>query len=117
MQLESTELAQAIVDIMDDRQAADIVLLDIRPVSLISDYFVIATGETKRQLSALADTIRDTVRTTSGIKPLAVEGAADSGWIILDYSGVVAHLFGPEERDYYKLDQLWEEGTLIVRIK
>ncbi len=102
---------------MDDRQAADIVLLDIRPVSLISDYFVIATGETRRQLSAIADTVLDTVKTSSGMNPLAVEGAADSGWIILDYGSVVAHLFGPEEREYYKLEQFWEEATLIVRIQ
>ncbi|MFQ5341666.1 MAG: ribosome silencing factor [Anaerolineae bacterium] len=117
MQLESTELAHVIVDVMDDRQAADIVLLDIRPVSLISDYFVIATGETRRQLSAVADTVLDTVKTSSGMKPLAVEGAADSGWIVLDYGSVVAHLFGPEEREYYKLEQFWEEATLIVRIQ
>jgi len=102
---------------MDDRQAADIILLDIRPVSLISDYFVIATGETKRQLSAIADTVLDVVKTSSGMKPLAVEGATDSGWIILDYGSVVAHLFGPEEREYYKLEQFWEEATLIVRIQ
>lgn len=117
MQLESTELAHVIVDVMDDRQAADIVLLDIRSVSLISDYFVIATGETRRQLSAVADTVLDAIKTSSGMKPLAVEGAADSGWIVLDYGSVVAHLFGPEEREYYKLEQFWEEATLIVRIQ
>lgn len=117
MHLESTELARTIVDVMDDRQAVDIVLLDIRSVSLISDFFVIATGETKRQLAAIAETVLDTIKTSSGIKPLAVEGAADSGWIVLDYGGVVAHLFGPEEREYYKLEQFWEQATLIVRIQ
>lgn len=102
---------------MDDRQAADIVMLDIRPISLIADYFVIATGETRRQLSAITDTILETVKKSSGSKPLATEGTPDSGWIILDYGGVVVHLFAPEEREYYKLEQLWEEATLVVRIQ
>jgi ribosome-associated protein len=105
------------VDIMDDRQAADIVMLDIRPISLITDYFVIGTGETHRQLNAIADTIVETVGKRSGTKPLTVEGTADSGWILLDYGGVVVHLFAPEEREYYKLDQFWEEASLVVRIQ
>ncbi len=117
MQLESTELAHTIVDIMDDRQAADIVMLDIRPISLITDYFVIATGETRRQLSAITDTLLEMVKKSSGSKPLAIEGTPESGWIILDYGGVVVHLFAPEEREYYKLEQLWEEATLVVRIQ
>ena len=117
MQLESTELAHTMVDIMDDRQAADIVMLDIRPISLITDYFVIGTGETRRQLNAVADNIIETIRENSGTKPLAVEGTPDSGWILLDYGSVVVHLFGPEEREYYKLDQFWEEASLIVRIQ
>jgi ribosome-associated protein len=102
---------------MDDRQAADIVLLDIRPISLITDYFVIATGETRRQLSAISDTILDTIKKGSGTRPLAVEGTAESGWIILDYGDVVVHLFAPDEREYYKLEQFWEEATLVVRIQ
>ncbi len=105
------------VDIMDDRQAADIVMLDIRPISLITDYFVIGTGETRRQLNAIADTIIENIRENSETKPLAVEGAADSGWILLDYGDVVVHLFAPEERDYYKLDQFWEDASLVVRIQ
>lgn len=117
MQLESTELAHVIVDVLDDRQAADIVLLDIRPVSLLTDYFVIATGETQRQLSAMSDSVLDAVREISGNKPFAREGTADSGWIVLDYGSVVVHLFAPDEREYYGLEQFWEEATLVVRIQ
>ncbi|MFQ5857489.1 MAG: ribosome silencing factor [Anaerolineae bacterium] len=117
VQLESAELAHTIVDTMDDRQAADIVMLDIRSISLITDYFVIGTGETRRQLSAITDSILRTVRENSGNKPLAIEGAPESGWIILDYGDVVVHVFAPEEREYYKLEQFWEEATLVVRIQ
>lgn len=115
--LESTELARIIVDIMDDRQAADIVMLDIRPVSLITDYFVIGTGETQRQLTAITDMILERVRETLGSKPLAIEGTAESGWIILDYGNVVVHIFAPEEREYYQLEQFWEDAPLVVRIQ
>lgn len=102
---------------MDDRQAADIVMLDIRPVSLITDYFVIGTGETRRQITALTDAILETMKENAGDKPLATEGTAESGWIILDYGGIVVHIFAPEERDYYQLEQFWEDAALVVRIQ
>lgn len=102
---------------MDDRQAADIMMLDIRPVSLITDYFVIGTGETRRQISAITDSILETVREKSGTKPLATEGTGESGWVILDYGGVVIHIFAPQEREYYGLEQFWKDATLIVRIQ
>lgn len=117
VQLESTELAHTIVDVMDDRQADDIVMLDLRPISLIADYFVIATCETRRQLSAITDMILEAVRKNSGNKPHATEGTPEAGWIILDYGDVVVHLFAPEEREYYELEQFWEEATLVVRIQ
>ncbi len=117
MQLESVDLARSMVRVMDDRQAADIVMLDIQPVSLITDYFVIGTGETRRQLTAIADTILESIKKLDGTTPLAVEGTAESGWILLDYGSVVVHLFTPGQREYYKLDQFWEEASLVVRIQ
>ncbi len=92
-------------------------LLDIRPVSLITDYFVIATGETRRQITAVVETVIEKVRELGGQKPLAVEGTAESGWVVLDYGGVVVHIFAPEERAYYNLEQLWREAPLVVRVQ
>lgn len=115
--LNTTDLARTIVAILDDRQAADIVMLDIRPISLITDYFVIATGETHRQISAVVESIIEKVREVGGPKPLATEGTAESGWVVLDYGGVVVHVFGPEERAYYKLEQLWRDAPLVVRVQ
>jgi len=102
---------------LDDRQASDIVLLDIRPVSLITDYFVIATGETRRQITAVVESVIEKVQELKGQKPLATEGTAESGWVILDYGGVVVHIFAPEERAYYNLEQLWREAPLVVRVQ
>lgn len=116
VKLESTDLAHIIVDIMDDRQAVDIALLDIRTISIISDYFVIGTGESQRQIQALKDVVIETVKMEHALKPLASEGSAESGWILLDFGDVVAHIFAEEERAYYQLEQLWEEATLVVRI-
>ena len=117
MSQESAELAHTIVDIMDDRQASNIVMLDLRPVSLITDYFVIGTGESTRQINAILEAVVQTVKDRSGTRPLAKEGTAESGWAVLDYGGVVVHVFGPEERDYYDLEELWHEANLVVRIQ
>ncbi|MFN8472972.1 MAG: ribosome silencing factor [Anaerolineae bacterium] len=112
----AAELAHAIVDILEDRQASDIVLMDLRAVSLLADYFVLASADSRRQIQALIDTTTETLR-KQGIRPLRVEGTPDSGWIILDYGSVVAHLFDPEARAFYKLEQLWKNAPVTLRIQ
>jgi ribosome-associated protein len=109
-------LAQAIVDILSDRQATDIALLDIAHVSTIADYFVIATGTSVRQLNALVDALDEGLREISA-RPRRVEGTAESGWILIDYGDVVVHLFGPEERRFYDLDGLWSRSVPVVRFQ
>jgi len=114
--LDPTDVAHAVVDAIVDKQGSDVVLLDIRPVSLIADYFVIGTGETERQIKAILDAIGERLGAV-GVHPLHVEGTPGSGWIILDYGSVVAHLFAPETRRYYRLDHLWKNATLVVHIQ
>ena len=104
------------VEIAEDRQADDIVLLDIRPVSPVADYFVICNGTSERQLNTLTRTITDTVKKETGHVPLHTEGDAASGWILLDFGDVVVHLFAPAERDYYRLEELWSAALPVVRI-
>ena len=99
-----------------DKKGANIVLLDIRPVSLLADYFVIASGETERQIKAIMEAVRARLD-EAGVAPLRVEGLPASGWVILDYSGVVVHLFAPDVRDYYQLERLWSRAPLVVRIQ
>ena len=104
------------IDVASDRQASDLVLLDIRNVSLLADYFVICTAETGRQLRAVVDAVVEDVE-NRGQRPLHVEGSVDSGWVLLDYGGVIVHVFSPAEREYYRLERLWSDATVVLRMQ
>ncbi len=114
--LEPSDLARLMVDIVSDKKGVDILLLDTRPVSFIADYFVIASGESERQLKAIADEIQKQLKTQSTL-PHGVEGTPASGWILLDYGGVIAHLFSPAMRDFYRLEKLWAKAPVVVRMQ
>ena len=114
--LEPDELARKIVDAVSDKQAEDVLLLDIRNVASFADYFVIASGQTARQMRAIIDSIEE-VAEQDGVKPLGIEGEPDSGWVLMDYGDVIVHIFAPEERAYYDLEGLWHTATPVVRIQ
>jgi ribosome-associated protein len=114
--LEGSTLARRIVDLLADRQAEDILLLDIGKVTVFADYFVIASAPTVRQMQALSDAI-DLELGKDGIKAHGREGAPASGWILLDLGDVVVHIFGPDERHFYDLEGLWQQATPVVRIQ
>ncbi len=111
-------LAQDIVDCAADRNAADLMLLDIQRTSVVADYFVICSGNSDRHLKALVRAIVDGIREKWQEKPLRTEGLAGggSGWLLLDYGSVVVHVFSPEARDYYRLERLWTEGTTLLHM-
>jgi ribosome-associated protein len=113
--LETLEMARKIVDIASDKQAVDIVLLDTQEVCSFADYFVICSGESKRQLKAIIDAI-DTELKKDNIKPMHEEGTPDSGWVLLDYGAIIVHIFDPFQRDYYQLEKLWETAPTRVRV-
>jgi ribosome-associated protein len=115
--LEPDALARRIVDIASDKQAADIVLLDLRPITEIADYFVICSGGSERQLQAIQRDITDALRNEDRIRPTHVEGSPDSGWVLMDYSDVVVHIFSPSQREYYNLEELWSAAHPVVRIQ
>jgi len=102
--------------LISDKQGSDILLLDTRTVSFIADYFVIATGDNERQMKAIADDIQKQLKKRA-VLPLGVEGRPASGWVLLDYNGVIVHLFSPAMRDFYRLEQLWEHAPVVVRIQ
>jgi len=102
--------------VLSDKQAEDILLLDIRNVASFADYFVIASGGTTRQLQAILDAVDDAL-TTDRVSRMGREGGPDSGWVLLDYGDVIVHLFAPEEREYYDLEGLWSTATPVVRIQ
>jgi ribosome-associated protein len=93
-----------------------VVLLDIHLVASFADYFVIATAGSPRQLRALVDTLSKELR-AEGERPLHQEGDDESGWVLLDFGAVIVHLFSPELRAYYSLEQLWSAATPVVRIQ
>jgi ribosome-associated protein len=109
-------VARRIVDVIADKLGEDILLLDIREVTILTDYFVIGSAVSKRQTKAIVDSITDTVREEFDIRPWRVEGDPDSGWVLMDYGDVVVHLFAPEAREYYDLEGFWEDARVIVRM-
>jgi ribosome-associated protein len=114
--LEGATLARKVVDLLADRQAEDILLLDIRNVTLFADYFVIASAETVRQMQALCDAI-DSELAKDAIPPYGREGEPASGWVLLDLGDVIVHIFGPDERHFYDLEGLYRQATPVVRIQ
>ncbi|MDX2213042.1 MAG: ribosome silencing factor [Oculatellaceae cyanobacterium bins.114] len=103
----SYELALAIAQAMDDRKGADIVLLDVSEVSYLADYFVIATGFSSVQVRAIARTVEDTIEEELHRLPVHVEGQTQGNWVLLDYGDVIAHIFLPDEREFYNLEAFW----------
>ena len=114
--LDSLELARRIVDVIADKRGEDILLLDIREVSILADYFVIGSATSKRQTKALVNSIVDRAKADFDVKPWRVEGEPDSGWVLMDYGDVVVHLFAPEARNYYDLEGFWADARVIVRM-
>jgi ribosome-associated protein len=114
--LDSLELARRIVDVIADKQGEDILLLDIREVSILADYFVIGSAVSRRQTKAIVNGIIDQGKEDFDARPWRVEGEPDSGWVLMDYGDVVVHLFAPEARDYYDLEGFWEDAQVVVRM-
>jgi len=110
------ELARYIVNVLEEKKAEDILLLDIREISDFTDYFIITTGTSDRMLNALADAVRDAVKTRYQRISLK-EGEAQEGWIVEDFGDIVVHFFSPDRREYYRLEDLWNKGRVIIRLQ
>lgn len=114
--LDSAEVAKIIADIAVDKKAADVVILDIRSQSVIADYFVICTGANPRQIQAIAGAIEEKLGEVN-IATKGFEGAADNGWMLLDCGDVIVHIFGPLEREFYRLERLWSAAPSVVYLQ
>lgn len=91
-------------------------MLDTRRICSFADYFVICSGDSDRQIEAIREEISKSLK-REGVIPHHREGTADSGWVLLDLSGVIVHILSPQQRVYYGLDELWSEATPVVRIQ
>lgn len=115
--LDASELAHTIVDAIEDRKGENIVMLDLRALSPIADYFVIATADNERQLRALMRAVDEAATKKHQLSARYIEGKPESGWILMDFSWVIVHLFGRSQRELYRLEQLWSDAPVVLRIQ
>jgi len=98
---------------IDDKFGFDVVMLDISEVSVLSDYFIIASANNSPQLKAIADGVEEALR-KEGVRIVQSEGATTSRWVLLDFGGIIVHLFCQEDREYYKLEAAWSEAKVVL---
>lgn len=108
----SREVAVAVARAAAAKQGADIAILDVRELIVITDYFVIATGGSDRQVRTIMEEVEKALR-RRGDRPVRREGETDARWVLLDYVDVVVHVFAPEEREYYDLERLWADAPRV----
>ena len=112
----SLQLALAAARTAEENRGRDIVVLDMRESTPLFDYFVLATTSSERQARAILEDIKVRAKQEHGIRPLHIEGDAANGWVLLDYTDVVVHLFSRATRDYYDLESLWKDARVVMRM-
>ena len=113
--LEPSEVAQLIVEVASEKLASDIVMLDLRGLASFTDYFIIMSADSSRLMQALEDDILATLK-ESKLSVHRREGSPNSGWVLVDCSDVIVHIFSPDERDFFGLERLWARAPQVVRI-
>ena len=108
--MDSKTLASKIAEILDNKGATDIQILEVGHMTSITDFFVVASGRNVQSVHTLAEEVEDKLA-EEGIDPRRKEGKNGARWIVLDYAHVIVHLFHPEERQYYNIERLWQDGT------
>lgn len=112
MQMSTEKLVQLIAQRLYDKKGFNIMAIDVREISSITDYFIIAEGNIERHAMALSNEIQDCLR-EYGQKPFRVEGQEVGDWVVMDYLDIMVHLFIPEMREKYQLEKLWSEGKIV----
>ena len=101
---------------LEDTLGEDILLMDIQEISSFADYFVFCSGTSDRMIMALANALREDAKKKFGIITQP-EGEAQDGWMVVDLGDVVVHIFSPDQREYYDLEGLWEQGKVLLRLQ
>ena len=114
--LSALDAARRMVDAASDKKAQDIVLLDVRELSSLADYFIVCSAQVERQIRAIAEGIEEAMDAVQ-VPPYHREGTAADGWVLLDYGDVIVHILSNEQRDYYRLEQLWDKAHTVVRMQ
>src|SRR5438876_944145 len=110
------DFAHIAIDAVESKKGSDIVLLDVRSLSMFTDYFLICSGDSERQIKAISGGVQEALD-KSGMRRIGHEGSAESGWVLLDYGDLMIHVFAPEQRDYYQLEDLWKQAPRLVKIQ
>ena len=111
--MDAKKLALECRELADNRKAEDIAVLDVADVSSIADYFVIASGTSEPHLRAISDEITEKLREGHGLKPRAVDGTLQAGWLVLDYFDVIVHVMRADVRQHYDLEGLWGDAPRV----
>ena len=111
------DLARRLVDAIEEKKGEDILLMDIHAHCTFTDYFVLCSGASERQLKAIVDAILETADLHFGVSPSHIEGKPETGWVLMDMGNLVVHIFSPSQRRYYDLEGLWKESPILLRIK
>ena len=108
----SKEMTSLAIKALEDKKGNDIQVIDIREVSVIADYFIIASGSNQNQVQALADNVEETLG-RAGYDPRQTEGYNTASWILMDYNDIIVHIFSEEERLFYDLERIWRDGKTV----
>lgn len=111
----SKEKCLLICQLLSDKKAGDIVYIDVSEKTSLCDYFIVCSGRSSTQVKSLAENLEEKLEKEYGEMPRRREGVREGRWAVVDYADVIVHIFSDEERDFYNLERLWEDGKNIVR--
>ena len=114
-ELTSLQKTKNICEILSSKKAQNIVYIEVTEKTSLCDYFIIAGGRSTTQVKALAETLDEKMKKNYNLTPRRMEGAREGRWAVLDYADVIVHIFNDEERDFYHLERLWEDGKNLTK--
>ena len=110
------EVAHTIVDALEDKKGEDIILMDIHEIAVFAEYFVICSGTSDRMIQTLADSAVEIAKKEFSLRG-RIEGLPQDGWMLVDFGDVILHIFSPSRRDYYRLEDLWSDGKVLLHLQ
>lgn len=110
------DIAHTIINSLEEKKGEEILLLDIKNISTFTNYFIICTGTSNRMLDALADAVIMSVNENHKLKG-QIDGNPDCGWMVVDFGLILVHLFSPAQREFYRLEDLWHDGKIILHVQ
>jgi len=114
--MESEQIRDIVCKELDEHKATDITILNVEHLTVVTDYFIICSAKSARQVKALGEFVIDKLK-DEGVAPYHVDGVGESKWAVIDYGGVIVHIFNDETRMFYCLEKLWSDGKNMIKYK